>query len=109
MIVRLWRGRALPETADAYQRYVSTAVFPGLERLEGYLGGRVLRRQVDRYVEFLVVTEWTSVTAIRAFAGEPPDRAVVEPEARAVLIQYDTHVQHFELVQESPASGQSAP
>ena len=107
MIVRLWKGRALPESADAYQRHVSTAVFPELERLEGYVGGRVLRRNVDRHVEFLVMTEWTSVTAIRAFAGEPPDRAVVEPEARAVLVQYDTHVQHFELVQESSASWQS--
>jgi len=31
------------------------------------------------------------------FAGDPPERAVVEPEARAVLRDYDSTVQHWTL------------
>ncbi len=97
MIVRLWRGRARPGSADAYQQHVTTAVFPRLQQIEGYLGARVLRREVAGRTEFLVMTEWQSWDAIRAFTGGTPDVAVVEPEARAVLDDFDTYVEHFEL------------
>ncbi len=103
MIVRLWKGRAPAETADAYQKHVEMSVFPKLRALEGYLRGRVARRPVDRHVEFLVMTEWASWDAIRSFAGDTPDRAVVEPSARAVLSDFDPHVEHFEVVLDSPA------
>jgi hypothetical protein len=36
--------------------------------------------------------------AIRAFAGEEPDLAVVEPEARAILDEFDEKVRHHEVV-----------
>ncbi len=100
MIVRLWRGRARRETADAYQHHVTTAVFPKLDAIDGFRGARVLRREVGGRVEFLVMTEWASWDAIRAFAGTTPDVAVVEPDARAVLDDFDTHVEHFEVSNE---------
>lgn len=96
MIVRMWRGRALRDDAEVYQRHVTAVVLPKLLRIDGYLGGRVLRRPVDAEVEFLVITEWASWDAIRAFAGARLDVAVVDPEAKAVLSHADTHVQHFE-------------
>jgi heme-degrading monooxygenase HmoA len=97
MISRLWRGRAPKESAHVYLSHVVTTVFPKLQQLEGYIGGRVLRRTVDHQIEFLVITEWTSWAAIRAFAGDAPDQAVVEPAALAVLTSFETHVEHFEL------------
>jgi heme-degrading monooxygenase HmoA len=103
MIVRLWKGRALPEQADAYKTHVTTTVFPKLAQLKGFLRGRVLCRDLDRHVEFLVMTEWESQTAIRAFAGDTPDLAVVGPAARAVLSDYDSRVEHFEVIQEISA------
>jgi hypothetical protein len=36
--------------------------------------------------------------AIRAFAGDRPGIAVVEPEARAALVRFDSTVQHYEVV-----------
>jgi heme-degrading monooxygenase HmoA len=101
MIIRCWRGRARAESADAYQRHVATTVFPKLEQLNGYVHGRVLRRDIDDFVEFLVMTEWASSSAIRAFAGDTPDHAVVEPEARTLLSDFDLRVEHFEVVEES--------
>src|SRR6266849_3549466 len=100
MIVRLWKGRARTDSADAYQRHVVTTVFPKLQPLQGYRSGRVLRRNVGDHVEFLVMTEWSSLNAIRAFAGDIIDHAVVEPAARAVLTGFDAHVEHFEVVEE---------
>jgi heme-degrading monooxygenase HmoA len=101
MIVRTWKGRALPESADAYQTHVTETVFPRLRNLEGYIGGRVLRRGVGDHIEFLVMTEWTSRQAIHAFAGNDSDLAVVEPAARAVLSDFDRHVEHFEVAFET--------
>lgn len=82
---------------------MTKAVFPKLVQIEGYLHGRLLRRQVGAHVEFLVLTEWASWEAIRRFAGDDPDVAVVEPAARAVLAAFDERVQHFEVSHESPA------
>jgi heme-degrading monooxygenase HmoA len=98
MIVRLWKGRARGVSADAYQGHVLTSVFPKLRRIDGYVGGRVLRRNADGDVVFLVETTWASLNAIRAFAGDTLDRAVVEPAARALLTEFDSHVEHFEVV-----------
>ena len=97
MVVRIWRGRAQGQGAEAYLAHVSTAVFPRLATIDGFVGGRVLRRSLAGSVEFLVITEWASWDAIRAFAGERLDEAVVEREARAVLTAFDQHVEHFEV------------
>ena len=36
--------------------------------------------------------------AIRAFAGDQPELAVVEPEARATLVRFDSTVHHYEVL-----------
>jgi hypothetical protein len=41
------------------------------------------------------------MAAIRKFAGEAADAAVVEPEARAVLAEYDDFVRHYEITHAS--------
>jgi heme-degrading monooxygenase HmoA len=105
MIVRLWKGRARGDSADAYESHVVTIVFPKLQAIDGYVGGRVLRRNVDGGVEFLVETTWVSLNAIRAFAGDTLDRAVVEPAARALLADFDSHVEHFEVVAGGAGTG----
>lgn len=42
------------------------------------------------------MTEWASWEAIRAFAGDDPGHAVVEPDAQEMLLDYDRTVEHFE-------------
>jgi hypothetical protein len=36
--------------------------------------------------------------AIRAFPGDQPELAVVEPEARAALMRFDATVTHYEVL-----------
>ena len=52
-------------------------------------------------MEFLVVTRWDSMEAVRGFAGTEPSRAVVEPEAMAALDDYDREVRHYALMEEA--------
>jgi heme-degrading monooxygenase HmoA len=102
MIVRMWRGQAKAANADAYEHFVTTRVFPTLPAIEGHRGAYLLKRPVDGEVEFIAVTLWESLAAIRGFAGEHIEHAVVEPEARAVLSSFDDVVRHFELAHEAP-------
>jgi hypothetical protein len=44
-----------------------------------------------------VLTLWDSMEAIRRFAGPEPNKAVIEPEARAALASFDEYVTHFEV------------
>jgi len=98
MIARLWRGVASTSVnADAYRRHLLTKVLPSLTVIPGHRGARVLRRDDGGHVEFVVMTFWDSMDAVRRFAGEEPGRAVVEPEARAVLAEYDERVRHYEV------------
>jgi heme-degrading monooxygenase HmoA len=87
--------------ADAYQRHVTTNVFPSLSAIAGHRGAYVLRRTTADQVEFLVITLWDSMDSIRSFAGDNPESAVVEPEARAVLSDFDKFVQHYEIAHDT--------
>lgn len=97
MITRLWRGQADAAEADAYFQHVTGTVFPALRDLAGHRGAWLLRREVGSRTEFLAVTLWESRQAIEAFAGRDIDRAIVEPEARAVLIEFDDFASHYEV------------
>jgi hypothetical protein len=58
----------------------------------------LLRRAVDDAIELVVLTLWESMGAIRKFAGVKPEKAVIEPEAKAILTSFDESVTHFEVI-----------
>ena len=100
MIIREWRGRASASRAEAYPQHFRDEVMPKLQRLQGFIGAHLAQRPVDDTVEFLVLTRWKSMDAIRAFAAPDPDKAVVEPAAAAALVDYDSSVQHYDVIED---------
>lgn len=102
MIARLWRGQATNAQADAYFRHVTGTVFPSLKDLAGHRGAWLLRRQAEGQTEFLALTLWESLNSIRAFAGDDIATAIVEPEARAVLADFDDFARHYEVAFKTP-------
>lgn len=100
VIARVWTARTTPAQAPAYAAHLRTRVLPQLRALSGYAGASLLRRDADGETELIVVTRWQSLDAVRAFAGDDLDAAVVEDEAAAVLTWYDTRVRHYEIVTE---------
>ena len=99
MIIREWRGRASPDNTEAYPAHFRTNVLPELRTVPGFLGAHLSRRQHGDLIEFLVLTRWESLDAIRAFAGDDIGRAVVEPGAVAALVEYDPRVQHYDVLE----------
>jgi heme-degrading monooxygenase HmoA len=102
MIIREWRGRASPATAAAYPRHFHEKVVPELRDVPGFAGAQLGRRQIDGKTEFLVLTRWQSMNAIRAFAGIDVEKAVVEPDAVAALTDFDANVRHYEVIEDVP-------
>jgi heme-degrading monooxygenase HmoA len=98
MIVRAWRGDASVENGPRYVDHLERSVFPELRNIEGHRDAYLLQRTVGDRVEFLVLTLWESMHAIREFAGGDVETAVVEPEARAVLSDFDETVAHYDIV-----------
>jgi heme-degrading monooxygenase HmoA len=97
MIARIWRGRATGANAEAYRRHFVSSVAPHLAALAGHRGAYLLRRESEGQVEFLAVTLWASLASVTAFAGPDPEVAIVEPEARAVLTEFDDFARHYEV------------
>ena len=101
MIVRTWRGWAAASNRAAYPDHFRRNVLPELKKIAGFLGASLLQQDRQGEVEFLVLTRWASIEAVRAFAGDDISRAVVEPEAVAALVRFDRSVQHYELIEET--------
>lgn len=98
MISRQWRGLARADQAEAYQEHLRTETFPGLQRITGFVDASILRRKASGGVEFLVVTRWASMDAIRQFAGVDPEVAVVPEKVRRMMVEFDHRVRHYEVV-----------
>jgi heme-degrading monooxygenase HmoA len=103
MIARVWRGVTPDsEKADRYVEHVNDNVVPQLHKLKGFINIKVLRRPLDEETEVLVITQWESMEAVKGFAVEDINKAVVEPQAIAVLKEYDDTVRHFEIALDTP-------
>ena len=98
MIARIWTAAATPANAATYREHFEQHVLPALRALDGHVGAALLQRDDGELVELLVITRWQSWDAIRAFAGDDVEQAVVASEAQAVLARWDDRVRHYEVV-----------
>jgi hypothetical protein len=94
MIIRTWSARATEVGARDYHTYFEHTLLPELYKVAGFGGAYLLSRQLDGVIELTTHTMWDSIDVIKAFAGDDIDMSVVEPEARAVLLEIDPTVTH---------------
>jgi hypothetical protein len=100
MIVRTWSATADAAGAGSYIGYFDGGLLPGLRKLPGFNGACLLRRDLgeDGTVELTTHTFWESPEAIGAFAGDDITVSVVEPEAQAMLLDFDRTATHRTVV-----------
>jgi heme-degrading monooxygenase HmoA len=98
MISRHWRGLVHAQHAEAYVEHLRTETFPQLRTIEGFAGVSLMRRTLENGVEFLVVTQWASLEAIRKFAGADAEVAVVPEKAQEMMIEFDRRARHYDLI-----------
>ncbi len=95
MITRIWHGYTTHQNADSYETLLRSEVLPGIHRVAGFLGAELLRRELADETEFITLTYFDSLDAVKAFAGEDYEVAVVPAEARKLLTRFDLRSAHY--------------
>ena len=100
MISRIWYGSTTAQNADAYEALLRSELLPGIagRGIDGFRGVHLLRREVAEGVEFVTICWFESLDAVREFAGEDYEQAVVPAAARALLSRFDERSAHYETV-----------
>jgi heme-degrading monooxygenase HmoA len=70
MIERHRKGIAKVEEADHYIEHLLSDTFPKLSAMDGFIRASILKKDTDKGIEFLIVTVWKSLAAIKQFGGE---------------------------------------
>jgi heme-degrading monooxygenase HmoA len=99
MIARIWSGMVPAHKADDYYWYLLRTGLVDYRATAGNRGVQLLRRERGDATEFLFLTLWESWDAIRAFAGDPPERAHYYPEDAEYLLELTPTVDHYEVVE----------
>ena len=99
MIARIWRGWTAPENADEYVEYLERTGIPAYRQTPGNRGAFILRRADGDRVEFVTLSFWDSLDAIRGFAGDDVERARYYPEDREYLLELEPNVTHYDVLE----------
>ncbi len=80
---------------DEYLEYLKATGLKDYRSTAGNRGVYVLRRVRRGRAEFLLISLWDSIEAIRAFAGPEVERAVYYPEDDESLLKKELKVTHY--------------
>jgi heme-degrading monooxygenase HmoA len=99
MVARTWSGTVRRSDAEEYAGYIRDTGFTAYAETAGNRGAWMLRRDAGERTEFITLSLWESEEAIRAFAGDDIEAAVLYPEDERYLIG-ESRVAHYEVVGE---------
>jgi hypothetical protein len=98
MIARIWRGWTRSWDADAYARYLAATTIPQCRAAPGNRAAYLLRRGESDRTEFVTITLWDSLAAMRAFTGEDGKQPPLPPDDARFLVGGDQAVVHYETI-----------
>ena len=102
-IARIWRGRTTRERADEYEAYNYEAGIKPL--ISKALGVQTLREDRETETEFMTISYWASVDAMRAFTGGDPTRVHHLERDQEFLIELPKQVQILRLLTSHGVTG----
>jgi hypothetical protein len=100
VIARVWHGWTTRGNAAAYEDLLRSEILPGIARrgIRGLTGEHLFRREDGEEIEFVTILWFESMEAVREFAGEDYETAVVPEKAQRLLARFDARSQHYETV-----------
>jgi heme-degrading monooxygenase HmoA len=98
-VARMWRGEVPLARAEEYQTYLAAEGLSKLRSIPGNRGVQMFRRTVGDREEFVVISYWPDEASIRAYAGDDVLRARLMPRDPEFLLDPDTHVRHYRVVE----------
>jgi heme-degrading monooxygenase HmoA len=99
MIARIWQGRTRPAMGKPYYAYLEQTGLQEYRATEGFQQVMVLTREMGDETEYLLITLWDSMEAVRRFAGPEPERAVYYPEDDRYFPEHERtpYVRHYQV------------
>lgn len=98
MIARIWHGRTLTAKADEYEKYLNASGVERILKTQGNHGVEVLRKTSGPRTDFVVISYWENIDAVKRYAGADFERAVILDRDREFLIEVEPNVLHYEVV-----------
>jgi hypothetical protein len=96
-ILREWRAEIRTPQSKEYVDYIRKTGLADYRKTPGNLGAMIAVREIDKErTEVITLSLWSSLDAIRAFAGEPVDQARYYPEDEQYLLTHPDTVKHYE-------------
>ncbi|NPV91006.1 MAG: hypothetical protein HPY50_09565 [Firmicutes bacterium] len=97
MIARTWHGIVPVGKARAFEEYLLMTGVAEAKAVPGNLAAYIHSQTQDDYEHFFMVSYWSDMEAVKAFAGENPHIAATYPgDSRYGLIS-DPIVLHLEV------------
>ena len=96
-VARIWHGRTPLARAEEYRQYLFDAGVRKIASIPGNRGVQLLVRKGESEAEFMVVSYWDSIDAIKGYAGPTYENAHDLPRDAEFLIEKENKVRHFEI------------
>ena len=97
MVARMWHGRTPLDKADDYRQYLFDVGVKKIATLPGNRGVQMMVAKTADQGEFMVISYWDSVDAIKGYAGADYTKVHDLPRDKDFLIDRETLVRHFDL------------
>ena len=100
-IAREWRGEVVGTRAAEYQKYLFEQGVLKLSQIDGNLGVQMFRADNGDTTEFVVVSYWPTLDAIRKYAGNEIEKPHHLPRDSEFLITLPEKVRHYKVLVDS--------
>ena len=97
MVARIWHGRTPADKADEYRQYLFDVGVKKIASLPGNRGVQMMVAKTADQGEFMVISYWESVEAIKGYAGANYTQVHDLPRDKEFLIDHEPLVRHFDL------------
>ena len=97
MIARIWHGKTNSKDFEAYTEFLKKVAIPDYQKTKGFKGLSFLRQIKGDEGHFTLITYWEDWEVIKNFAGEDVEKAKYYPEDDDFLLEFEEHVQHYEV------------
>jgi len=97
MIARTWHGVVPAEKEDEYLEYLGKTGVTDAKATGGNQGVYVMRRREGDKTHFFFLSLWESMDAVKAFAGNEPEKARYYPEDARYLLELEPNVEHYDV------------
>ena len=95
MLERHWKGVTFKDRADDYVHHLESETFQKLKDIPGFKSASILTRNMNDGIEFLIITRWENIQAIKKFSGEDYELAVVPDVVKEMMVRYDERAVHY--------------